>query len=78
VQTLDVCGVVVTGDAIQAQRKRSRQIVNAHGDYLWTAKDNQPELREEIALLFTPHNIVAGLVARQGRTNLAEARLAFA
>lgn len=34
--------------------KRSAQIVEAHGDYLWTAKDNQPELREEIALLFAP------------------------
>jgi predicted transposase YbfD/YdcC len=54
VQTLDLRGVVVTGDAMQAQRKLSVQIVAAHGDYLWTAKDNQPELREEIALLFAP------------------------
>jgi predicted transposase YbfD/YdcC len=54
VQTLDLRGVVITGDAMQAQRKLSVQIVNAHGDYLWTAKDNQPELREEIALLFAP------------------------
>jgi predicted transposase YbfD/YdcC len=54
VQTLDLSGVVVTGDAMQAQRKLSAQIVDAHGDYVWTAKDNQPELREEIALLFAP------------------------
>ena len=54
VQTLDLRGVVVTGDAMQAQRKLSAQIVEADGDYLWTAKDNQPELREEIALLFAP------------------------
>ncbi len=54
VQTLDLRGVVVTGDALHAQRKLSAQIVNAHGDYVWTAKDNQPELREEIALLFAP------------------------
>lgn len=54
VQTLDLRGVVVTGDAMQAQRKLSAQIVEAHGDYVWTAKDNQPELREEIALLFAP------------------------
>jgi len=54
VQTLDLRGVVVTGDAMQAQRKLSAQIVKAHGDYVWTAKDNQPELREEIALLFAP------------------------
>lgn len=54
VQTLDLRRVVVTGDAMQAQRKLSAQIVEAQGDYLWTAKDNQPELREEIALLFAP------------------------
>jgi predicted transposase YbfD/YdcC len=56
VRTLDLRGVVVTGDAMQAQRDLSVQIVNAHGDYLWTAKDNQPEMREEIALLFAPQH----------------------
>src|SRR5215471_5592435 len=30
------------------------QIVEAQGDYVWTAKDHQPEMREEIALLFAP------------------------
>jgi predicted transposase YbfD/YdcC len=54
VQALDLRGVVVTGDAMQAQRELSVQIVEAQGDYVWTAKDNQPELREEIALLFQP------------------------
>lgn len=60
VRTLDLRGVVVTGDAMQAQRKLSAQIVEAQGDYLWTAKDNQPELREEIALLFAPQQSHAG------------------
>ncbi|HEY6540692.1 MAG TPA: ISAs1 family transposase [Ktedonobacteraceae bacterium] len=54
VRTLDLRGVVVTGDAMQAQRKLSAQIVEAQGDYVWTAKDNQPEVRAEIALLFAP------------------------
>jgi predicted transposase YbfD/YdcC len=54
VQALDLRGVVVTGDAMQAQRQLSVQIVEAQGDYVWTAKDNQPEMREEIALLFQP------------------------
>jgi predicted transposase YbfD/YdcC len=53
-QALDLRGVVVTGDAMQAQRQLSVQIVEARGDYVWTAKDNQPELREDIALLFAP------------------------
>jgi len=54
VQALDLRGVVVTGDAMQAQRELSVQIVEAQGDYLWIAKDNQPEMHEEIALLFQP------------------------
>ncbi len=54
VQALDLRGVVVTGDAMQAQRDLSVQIVEAQGDYVWIAKDNQPEMREEIALLFQP------------------------
>lgn len=54
VQALDLRGVVVTGDAMQAQRELSVQIVEAQGDYVWTAKDNQPEMREEIARLFQP------------------------
>lgn len=39
---------------MQAQRELSVQLVQAHGDSIWTAKDNQPEMREEIALFFQP------------------------
>lgn len=52
---LDLRGVVVTGDAMFAQRALSLQIVQAHGDYLWTVKDNQEGLREDIEVLFKPH-----------------------
>jgi len=52
---LDLRGVIVTGDAMFAQRAVSLQIVQAHGDYLWTVKDNQEGLREEIEVLFQPH-----------------------
>jgi predicted transposase YbfD/YdcC len=63
VQSLDLRGVVVTGDAMQAQRELSVQIVEAQGDYVWTAKDNQPEMREEIALLFQPQQSRPGWFA---------------
>jgi len=53
-KALDLRAVVVTGDAMHAQRDLSVQIVEADGDYLWTVKDNQPDLREEIATLFAP------------------------
>ena len=50
---IDVQGCVVTGDAMFAQRKLSRQIRRKGGDYLWCVKENQPSLSEEIATLFT-------------------------
>ncbi len=50
---VDLEGVVVTGDAMYTQRALSLQIVEAGGDYLWPVKDNQPELYQDIKLLFT-------------------------
>lgn len=35
----------VTGDAWLAQRELSRLIVEAEGDYVWTVKENQPQLK---------------------------------
>jgi predicted transposase YbfD/YdcC len=52
---LDLRGVVVSGDAMFAQRELSLQIVQAQGDYLWIVKANQEGLREEIETLFQPH-----------------------
>lgn len=49
---LDLKGLVVTGDALYAQRELCKQIVAAGGEYLFVVKDNQPTLREDIATLF--------------------------
>lgn len=57
---LDLRGKVVTGDAIFAQRDLSVQIVEAGGDYLWTVKENQPQLYQDIATLFSPESCVTG------------------
>lgn len=51
---LDLRGVVVTGDAMFAQRNLSVQIVAAGGDYLWKVKDNQMELLDGIKTLCDP------------------------
>jgi predicted transposase YbfD/YdcC len=53
-ESLDLRGRVVTGDALFAQRTLSAQIVEAGGHYLWKVKDNQPRLREDIEKLFAP------------------------
>jgi predicted transposase YbfD/YdcC len=51
---IDLQGLVVSGDAIFAQRNLSVQIVEAGGDYIWTVKGNQETLRDDIAWLFAP------------------------
>jgi predicted transposase YbfD/YdcC len=60
---VDLHGVLVTGDAMFTQRELSIQIVEAGGDYLWPIKDNQPQLREEVELLFAPEEVGAGCSA---------------
>ncbi len=49
---LNLKGCVVTGDALYTQKHLSHQVVEQGGDYFWVVKDNQPTLREDIALLF--------------------------
>ncbi len=50
---VDVHGCAVTGDAMFAQRRLSRQIRRKGGDYLWCVKENQATLYGDIAALFT-------------------------
>lgn len=57
---LDLRGKVVTGDAMLAQRALSVQIVEAGGDYVWTVKDNHPDLKEAIVTLFAPEGCRPG------------------
>jgi predicted transposase YbfD/YdcC len=51
---LELEGVVVSGDAMFAQRALSCQIREAGGDYCWIVKDNQPTLLDDLKLLFSP------------------------
>ena len=45
-------GQIVRGDAMFTQKKLSRQIVQAGGDYLWLVKDNQPTLHQQLQAHF--------------------------
>ena len=45
-------GAVVTGDAIFCQREICRTITDGGGDYLFVVKDNQPEMKADIAESF--------------------------
>ena len=53
-KSLDLRGKIVMGDALHTQRAISLQSVEAGGDYVWLAKDNQPKLRADIERLFLP------------------------
>jgi predicted transposase YbfD/YdcC len=68
--SLDLRGKVVMGDALHTQRALSVQILEAGGDYLWVAKDNQPTLRQDIADLFTlsPATVLGGQTPTDFRT----------
>jgi predicted transposase YbfD/YdcC len=57
---LDLQGKIVTGDALLAQRALSLLIVGAGGHYLWTVKDNQPQLQQDIQVLFEPVTCAPG------------------
>lgn len=59
-KALDLQGKIITGDALLAQRDLSRQIVEAHGDYVWTLKANQPQMCEDLATLFAGEKTVKG------------------
>jgi len=73
---LDIQGVVVTADALLTQREIARHLVeDKHADYVFTAKDNQPTLRKDIADLFATQEQAAK--RRQQRRKQPPAAEAF-
>lgn len=57
---LDLTGMVVVGDAMQAQRELSIQVVEAGGDYLWFVKENQKTLYADLDQLFARPCLTTG------------------
>jgi predicted transposase YbfD/YdcC len=49
---LALAGKIVIGDAIHTQRKLSKQIISAKGNFVWIVKKNQAILHQEIVDLF--------------------------
>jgi predicted transposase YbfD/YdcC len=49
---LPLDGAIVSGDAIFCQREICRHIRDANGHYLFVVKDNQPQLKADIAESF--------------------------
>ena len=62
---LDWHGRVLTGDALFCQRHLCTQVLAAGGDYLFLAKGNQPELCDDVRLLFDPPMVTLPLMDRR-------------
>ena len=60
IKQLDLRGKIVTGDALLAQRGLSAEIVEAGGDYVWTVKGNQGQLKRDIEILFEAETCSGG------------------
>ncbi len=54
IQHIDWKGKVLTGDALYCQRGLCSALRQAGGDYLFLVKGNQPQLFEDVGLLFAP------------------------
>jgi len=51
-EALELAGKTVTTDALLTQRKLADYLIDHNAHYVFTVKDNQPTLREDIRLLF--------------------------
>jgi predicted transposase YbfD/YdcC len=60
VKCLDLRNKIVTGDALLTHRALSVEVVRAGGDYIWTVKENQPKLLQDIETLFGPEACAPG------------------
>ena len=58
-QSLDLHGWVVTGDARLTQKPLTKTVIDQGGDYTLIVKRNQPILHDNIALLFAESAVVA-------------------
>jgi predicted transposase YbfD/YdcC len=54
IQHIDWKGKVLTGDALYCQRGLCSALLQAGGDYLFLVKGNQPQLLEDLHVLFAP------------------------
>jgi len=58
-------GVIVTADALHAQRETCRLIIEAYGDYILGLKGNQPSMKEILADVFHDEESLQNLFATE-------------
>ena len=57
IEMLDVSGAIVVADALHCTKKSAKTVVEAGADYLFSVKDNEPNLKADIALYFQEENV---------------------
>lgn len=72
---LDLTGWIVTGDAKLTQKVIVAKIIAQGGDYVLTAKANQPTLCDDIATLFSEPHVVAETITTTRRSDLHGSRI---
>jgi predicted transposase YbfD/YdcC len=72
---LDLQGWIVTGDAKLTQKVIVKKIIAQGGDYVLTAKANQPTLCDDIATLFNDPQVVAETLTTTRRVDLHGSRI---
>jgi predicted transposase YbfD/YdcC len=72
---LDLAGWIVTGDAKFTQKRLVAQVIAKHGDYVLTAKANQPTLCADIATLFDDPQVVAETITTTRRIDTHGSRI---
>jgi predicted transposase YbfD/YdcC len=72
---LDLSGWIITGDAKLTQKTIVTQVIAQEGDYVLTAKDNQPTLCDDIATLFSDPQVVAETITTTRRIDLHGSRI---
>ena len=72
---LELEGWIVTGDAKLTQKALVEQVIAQGGDYVLTAKANQPTLCEDIATLFHDPQVVAETITTTHQVDLHGSRI---
>lgn len=57
IEMLDIAGAVVVADALHCTKKSAKAVVEAGSDYLFSVKENNPSLKEDIELYFREEKI---------------------
>lgn len=73
-EALTLTGLVVTADALHTQVATAQMILAGGGHYLLVVKENQPQLKQEIALVFATSTL-ADTIRRASATTTHGARI---